>query len=378
MLKPPSDHEPSPPALANVPWPPRDEAIREALLAAWSDGSWGRYEGPHTRQLIQRLAELHGVEHVTLTCSGTVAVELALRGLRIGPGDEVILAGYDFPGNFRAIEAIGARPVLVDIDPTTWSIDPDAMAAAGGPNVRAVIVSHLHGGLAPMRALTALAARHGLAIVEDACQAPGATVDGQPAGTWGDVGVLSFGGSKLLSAGRGGAILTRQAEVHQRIRVYSARGNEAFPLSELQAAVLLPQLDHLAERNQQRRRAAERLLSVTKRVGGLRGVAASGDGSAASFYKLAWLLEEPLRSVCPRDALLAAAQDRSLPLDRGFRGFGQRSARRCRRVGSLEHSQRAAEHTILLHHPVLLAEAVVLDQLAAAMCDLVERVSRRT
>src|SRR5690606_8468971 len=138
---------------------------------------------------------------------------LALRGLKIGPGDEVLLAGYDFAGNFRAIEAVGARPALIDINPATWCLDVDLLESAIGPETRAVIASHLHGGLVPMRRLMQLASARGIAVVEDACQAPGAIIDGRRAGTWGDAGVLSFGGSKLLTAGRGGAVLTQSAEV---------------------------------------------------------------------------------------------------------------------------------------------------------------------
>src|SRR5262245_48632502 len=85
------------------PWPLPDDAVRDALLAAYADGNWGRYHGPYCQRLAQALAEYHAVEHVTLCCSGTVAVELGLRGLGVSPGDEVILAGYDFPGNFRAV-----------------------------------------------------------------------------------------------------------------------------------------------------------------------------------------------------------------------------------------------------------------------------------
>ena len=99
------------------------------------------------------LAQMHGVQHAWLCSSGTIAVELALRGLKVGPGDEVILAAYDFPGNFRAIEAIGARPVLVDLAPGTWTIDVEQVAAAISPRTKAIIVSHLHGSLADMRRL---------------------------------------------------------------------------------------------------------------------------------------------------------------------------------------------------------------------------------
>src|SRR5439155_3874854 len=121
-----------------------------------------------------------------------------------------------------------------------WNFDASRLEAVIGPTTRAIIVSHLHGGLVPMRELMAIAAARGLRVVEDAAQAPGSQVQGRTAGTWGDVGILSFGGSKLLTAGRGGAILSRHADVLQRVRAWTFRGNSIAPLSELQAAVLLP------------------------------------------------------------------------------------------------------------------------------------------
>src|SRR5688572_27215414 len=245
--------------LVPPPWPPPDEEVRQALAAAYADGSWGKYDGPHGQLLAARLREMHQVEHVLLCSSGTIAVELALRGLKVGPGDEVILAGYDFSGNFRAIEAVGARPVLVDLAAHSWTIDPDMLPAALSPQTRAIIVSHLHGTLANMPQIVACAQSANVPVIEDACQSPGARIGGKIAGSFGDVGIHSFGGSKLLTAGRGGAVVTPLSEVAQRIRIYSQRGNEAFPLSELQAAVLLPQVDKLAERNERRLAAVRRL-----------------------------------------------------------------------------------------------------------------------
>ena len=97
-------------------WPPDWPEVREAVEATLADGSWGRYHGPHCQRLEQALAEFHGVEEVLLCCSGTAAVELALHGARVGPSDEVILAAYDFKANFQNVLALGATPVLVDLD----------------------------------------------------------------------------------------------------------------------------------------------------------------------------------------------------------------------------------------------------------------------
>ena len=299
--------------------------------------------------------------------SGTIAVELALRGVGVGDGDEVILAAYDFPGNFRAVEAVGAFPVLVDIDPGTWCLDPRQLAEAWSPRVKALVVSHLHGGLAAMGALRQWADERGVAIVEDACQAPGAMVDGRMAGSWGDAGVLSFGGSKLLTAGRGGAVLTGRADVYQRLKVHSERGNQAFPLSELQAAVLLPQLEKLAARNEVRRRRVARLLDLTAELGELIPVQLRPDGGLPSFYKLAWRYEPQPHRAVDRQRLLAALWAAGVPMDAGFRGFGLRGPRRCRQSGPLTAARQAASSTVLLHHPILLADEGVVERLAEVM-----------
>src|SRR5262245_17259960 len=295
-----------PPAFPDGPplWPSEDEEVLSALQAAYADRSWGRYDGPHSCRLVEQLRRMHGAEHVVLCSSGTIAVELALRGLKIGPGDEVILAAYDFAGNFRAVEAIGAHPVLVDLADQTWTLDGDLLPGAIGPQTKAIIVSHLHGTLAEMPRIIDVARAAGLAVVEDACQAPGAVVSGRVAGNWGDVGIHSFGGSKLLTAGRGGAILTANAAVAQRIRIYNQRGNEAFPLSELQAAVLAPQLAKLNERNRQREAAVVRLRSRLARAPDLITSFQRAEDLPA-YYKLG-LLYRPSYEACRPGDIRAA------------------------------------------------------------------------
>ena len=346
-------------------WPIDDPDVRAALDATLADGSWGRYHGPHVGRLTDALAEFFGLPYAYPCCSGTFAVELALRSLRVEPGDEVVLAGYDYPGNFRAIEAIGARPVLVDVDAKNWNLDPTLLPAAISDRTRVVLVSHLHGGLVPMRAVLAIAQRHGLAVVEDICQAPGAIVEGQLAGTWGDVAVLSFGGSKLLTAGRGGAIVSRRPEVHQRAKVFCEQGNHAFPLSELQAAALLPQLTKLRDRNAQRLAAAQRLVGQLA-CGCLRPLVNHVASATPVFYKVGFQYESPGANQSRGD-FIAAAQAEGVAIDAGFRGFAHRSPKRCHMVGELTESRRAAESALVLHHPVLLEPVETIDRVAAAL-----------
>ena len=205
-------------------WPPSDPAVLAALTAAFADGTWGRYHGGHVEALERRLAELHHVSHAVTCASGTLAVEVALKALGVGAGDEVILGAYDYEPSFLTVHALGATPVLVDVSAIDAGIDPAAIDAAVTPKTRAVLATHLHGGLVPMAAIRAVAEKHGFGVVEDAAQVAGATVEGRPAGAWGDVGILSFGGSKLLSAGRGGAVLTSRADLFQRVRLALSRG----------------------------------------------------------------------------------------------------------------------------------------------------------
>jgi perosamine synthetase len=348
-------------------WPLPDEAVRAALEAAWHDGSWGRYHGGHVERLEERLAALHGVAGA-LTCgSGTFAVELALRALKVGPGDEVVLAAYDYPGNFLAVHAVGARPVLVDVNADNWNLDWARLPETFGPATQVVIVSHLHGGLVPMREVMARAGAFGVRVVEDAAQAPLALVQGKRAGSWGDAGVLSFGGSKLLTAGRGGALLTPHADVCQRARTWLRRGNHVCPLSELQAAVLLPQLDRLDERHEQRRRSVELLARRLAGVPGLRPLRNAADTGTAVYYKFGLQFEAEAFGL-GRARFTAAVRAEGVALDEGFGALHVgRSPRRWRGAGPLTEAEHAGAGAVVLHHPVLLGEERDIEEVAAAI-----------
>jgi perosamine synthetase len=347
-------------------WPPNDVEVQEALGRALAEGSWGRYHGPHVPRLAEALGVFFELPYVYPCCSGTFAVELALRVIGIEPGDEVVLAGYDYPGNFRAIEAVGARPVLGDVDPLNWNLDPNQVPHAIGARTRAILVSHLHGGLVPMSEMIEVARRHGLAVVEDICQAPGAIIEGRLAGTWGDVAVLSFGGSKLLTAGRGGAILSGRADLHQRAKIFCEQGNHAFPLSELQAAVLLPQLPRLSERNGQRSAAVDRLLGALHDDRWLKPLVNRVERSASVYYKLGFQLHTGAGDPTRAD-FITAAQAEGVAIDAGFRGFTLRGEKRCRIAGDLAECRRAAAAALVLHHPVLLEPPETIDRVAQAL-----------
>ena len=361
-----------PPSWPPVPWPAYEEAAQRMM----QDGSWGRYHGPHCRDLVESLAECHSAENVQLCSSGTVAVELALRGAKVEPGDEVLLAAYDFKANFQNVLAIGAVPVLVDLDPQTWQLNPESLESARSDKTKAIIASHLHGGLVNMTAVCDFARKHGLVVIEDACQATGGTVaaaigEARHAGVTGDVGVLSFGGSKLLTSGRGGAVLTNRADIAQRIRLYTQRGNEAYPLSELQAAVLLPQLRQLDEMNATRlERAAQLARLIVERGLPLKPLAPispeePSSSSSPAFYKLGFQYTGEDLS---RDRLCSALRVDGVALDPGFRALHRtHSKRRFRTASDLPQADAADERCVMLHHPVLFEDEATTERLVAAI-----------
>jgi dTDP-4-amino-4,6-dideoxygalactose transaminase len=348
-------------------WPVPDEAVRAALESALRDGSWGRYDGGHVARLEQRLAEWTGCDHVLTCASGTFAVEVALRALGVGPGDEVVLSAYDYPGNFLCVHAVGAHPVLVDVATDNWNLNVEALFEALGPTTRALIVSHLHGGLVGMAEVMRLCQERGVAVIEDAAQVPGGRVQGRLAGTWGDVGIFSFGGSKLLSAGRGGTLLTNRADVHQRARLVLGRGNNLLaPLSELQAVVLQPQLDALESRHGRRATAVATLSRLFEVIPGLRLFRNAIEGSPA-YYKVGFQYSEETFGL-PRARLVAAMRAEGIALDEGFRALHVgRATSRWRAAGSLGEAEKAHRGCLVLHHPILLERDEDLAQIAQAL-----------
>lgn len=349
-------------------WPFPDPEVTARVQEALADGSWGKYHGPHVAELTGLLAGYHNAAHALLCASGTAAVELALRGLAIGPGDEVILAAYDFKGNLQDILAVGAVPVVVDVLPDNWNIDPNKIPEAIGPKTKAILVSHLHGGVVDMPDVMRIARAHGLSVIEDAAQAPGARIYGQIAGTWGDAGILSFGGSKLVSAGRGGALLTSRSDVAQRIRLYSLRGNEAYPLSELQAAAVIPQWNRLDSANARRRKAADWLCGRLSRMSGLRMFNNPPSDSQPTYYKLGMQYDPAAFAGLARDAFAAAVRAEGIAFDPGFRALHKtHSSQRFRKVGDLLNASRADECVLTLHHPVLLGTEPDLLQIVEAI-----------
>jgi dTDP-3-amino-3,4,6-trideoxy-alpha-D-glucose transaminase len=242
----------------------RDEL--DAVIASVVDE--GRFVGGTRVEAFERaFAEYCGAQHAVGVASGTDAITIALLAAGIESGDEVITAANTCVPTVAGIERAGARPVLVDADPGTFTLDPAGLEAALTARTRAIVPVHLYGRCADMDAVCAFAAQHGLAVVEDAAQAHGAELRGRRAGSLGTAAAFSFYPTKNLGAlGDAGAVVTNDAELAERVRLLRAYGERAryesvvagmnSRLDSLQAAVLLAKLPLLDRWNDRRRELA--------------------------------------------------------------------------------------------------------------------------
>lgn len=257
----------------------QEAEVREEVEAGWRSvlDRTAFVLGDEVRIFEEAFAAFSGVDHCIGVANGTDALELALRSVDVGPGDEVLVPANTFIASALAISRVGATPVLVDCDPDTYLIDVDQASSRVNSATRAIMPVHLFGQMAPMGPLLELAARHDLVVVEDAAQSQGASQGGTGSGAAGRVAGTSFYPGKNLGAfGDAGAVLTGDADVAQRVRALRNYGSEVkyhhpvtgfnSRLDTLQAVVLSAKLGRLQAWNDQRRAAADRYSALLAEV----------------------------------------------------------------------------------------------------------------
>lgn len=320
--------------------------------------------GPEVEKFEGAFASYLGAQHCVGVNSGTAALHLTLLALGIGPGDEVITVPYTFIATVEAITAVGARPVLVDIDPVSYAMDPRKAEAAITAKTRAILPVHICGQPADMAPLLAMAQQRGLAVVEDACQAHGAEYNGRKAGTLGTAGCFSFYPSKNLGCcGEGGAVVTNNAALAEQVRKLRNHGSlgrfgHSVPgfncrMESIQGAVLSAKLPHLDEWNLARRAHAAR---YNQRLAGSGVVTPAEMPYARHNYHLYLIQCED------RDRLRDALAERGIEsgvhypdpvhLEAAYRDLGHRA-------GDFPVAENLARHCLSLpNYPELSAEAV--------------------
>lgn len=249
----------------------------EYVTSCLRDG-WISSQGPFVKRFEEEFAQFLGADRAVATSSGTTALHLALAGLDIGPGDEVIVPDFTFAASINAILYCGATPILIDVDRATWNLDPNLLEKLRTARTKAVMAVHLYGQPAAMDEICAFTQKHGLFLIEDAAEALGARFRDRYVGSIGDAAAFSFFGNKLITTGEGGMVVAKSPEVMAKIAKLRDHGMDPtrrywhdvvgynYRMTNLQAAIGVAQLERIGQfiaKKQNIGRRYERLLSNT-------------------------------------------------------------------------------------------------------------------
>jgi perosamine synthetase len=292
------------------------EYITDCVRSGWISSL-----GEYVRRFERDFAAYCGVRYGVATHNGTVALHLVLVALGIGKGDEVIVPSLTFVATGNAVAYTGASPVFVDSDPSTWTIDPQAVTRAITPRTRAIIAVHLYGHPADMDALRTLADEHGLILIEDAAEAHGARYKGRRTGSLGDVAVFSFYGNKIITTGEGGMIVSDDAALIERCYFLEnqakARENPYwhteigynYRMTNLQAALGVAQLERIEEFIAARLRNAQHYSQRLKDVPGIT-LPPCAEWATNVYWMYTILVEDSFG--VSRDVLMARLRERGI------------------------------------------------------------------
>lgn len=263
------------------PWPYVDDHMVDSIVKTTKSGIWSRIQSPNgtVPTFEKEFAALIGVGYSIGTGSGTQALSTCVEALDIGPGDEVITSPYTDMGTISSILTSGALPVMVDIDPQSYQLDPDEIEKRINKNTRAIMPVHIFGVAANMERIMSIATKHQLKVIEDACQAPLARYQGKGLGTIGDLGCFSFQASKPIACGEGGAVVGNDQALMEKCFTVQNHGtsrkgsNETigpkYRMNEFEGAILMGQLPGVKERFGIRNENANYLGSRLKGFAGL-------------------------------------------------------------------------------------------------------------
>lgn len=297
-------------------WPVWGNKEKQFLSEVVDSGIWS-YNGPKELEFIEHWKNYTNVKHAFLVANGTVSLQLALEALNIGWGDEVIVPGLTWQATATAVLDVNAVPILVDIEPDTWCIDPKAVEAAITPRTKAIIPVHLYGNMANMDEILLLAKKNGLYVIEDAAHKHGGEWNHLKAGTLGDIGSFSLQVSKPLTAGEGGILVTSDDNIAIKLDAlrncgrrptniniiidktagqYGEEGNLIqsgnYRITEFQAAVLLAQMENLEHQINLREENARYLDKLLHKIPGVEPMKDDPRETKKDYYNYAFCYQE--------------------------------------------------------------------------------------
>lgn len=313
-------------------WPVHDHREIEAVTRVINSGQWGGfpYPGPETKRFIEAFLKLQGGNYGVLMMNGTVTMEVACRAADIGWGDEVLVPAYTFQATAAAPMAAGAIPIIVDVDPNTYCIDPKDAEAKITDKTRAIIPVHLGAQMADMDAIMALAEKYNLIVIEDCAHAHGAKWRGQGAGTIGHFGSFSMQSSKIMTAGEGGFLICRDEEMMYRATSLIDCGRPHDPageiltmganyrVGEIQAALLNVAIERFPAQAKQREELAAYMDEALSEVPGVRVLPRDPRHSTRSFYRYIFAIDNETFGGADHDVVCAALHMEGIPCWEGY------------------------------------------------------------
>ena len=381
------------------PWPSFTDEEADAVHRVLLSNRVNYWTGGETREFEKRFADFADAEHAIALANGTLALDLALKALGIGPGDEVVVTPRTFIASISSVVTAGARPVFADVDRDTQNVSAETVEAVLSPATKAVVVVHLAGMPAEMDPLMALAEARGLAIIEDCAQAHGARYKGRSVGSIGHVGAWSFCQDKIMTTGgEGGMVTTNDRALWSEMWSYKDHGksweavyerehppgfrwlHESFGtnwrMNELQGVIGLIQTGRMGEWQARRIANAERIWATCRGIDWLRAPEIPSHVEHAAYKAYAFVRPSRLPPGWDRDAVLAALLAEGIPAysgscsevyrEKAFDGTDYRPAQR------LPVARELGETSLMfLVHPTLEERHV------AATCAAIERVAER-
>ncbi len=319
--------------------------------------------GPRLAEFEEAIGARTGARHAVAVSSGTSGLHLCIRGLDFQPGDEVLTTPFSFIASANAPLFEGVQPVFVDIDPRTLNMDPALVENALSPRIKGILAVHAFGYPAAMDSLAPLAARHGLKLIEDACEALGSRLGNRHVGTHGDTGVFAFYPNKQITTGEGGVVVTNSQEVAARLRILRNQGRDPdgswldqvalgynYRISDLQCALGLAQLRRLPEILEKRRRVAAHYDSLLAGNPNLELPVRPAETRSMSWFVYVVRLHQRF-SREDRDQIVSAMMALGIQCGRYFPPIHLQPYYRKRfgyRPGDFPHTEAMADHAIAL------------------------------
>jgi dTDP-4-amino-4,6-dideoxygalactose transaminase len=349
-------------------WPIITESDERPWMEVLRKGRWCRIDGDYANRFEQTWAQTLGAKHCLAVANGTSALITSLAALGVGPGDEVIVPPYTFVATINAVLIHHALPVFVDTDPETCQVDARKIEAAITERTACILPVHLGGSAVDMDAILAIASRHKLPVIEDACQAHLAEWRNKKVSTLGELGCFSFQASKNLNSGEGGAILTNSDELFDQCKSYQNNGRAApnagfsylrnganLRMTEFQAALLLQQLTRLDD---QSRRREQNAAYLSRLLGEIPGIAPAKmyDGCTRNAYHIYMFRYDAEHFAgLPRSRFLQALHAEGIPCSSGYQPLYKepflRTTLQSRAFQAIYGPKRISEYLEQIHCP---------------------------